>query len=161
VRTASTNVSYSVDGQPPQNDAMTPMLFLVPIPIEVPPDQRSSLCTRILDQLVQVPEDATPERHPIDAGEVQGCDVVAAAGQSGEQTTYAALVFRGPAAFMVGGTVGTPQREQWIARFRSAAATLTPVRELPAPTRRAARGEEDEEEDEDVEEEEEEEEEED
>ena len=152
VRTASTNVSYSVDGQPPQNDAMSPMLFLVPIPIEVPAEQRSSLCTRILDQLVQVPEDATPERHPIDAGEVQGCDVVAAAGESGQQTTYAALVFRGPAAFMVGGTVGSTQRDPWIARFRGAAGTLSSVRPLPSgSSMRPAIDEEEEEEEEEEE----------
>lgn len=153
VRTASTTVSYSVDGSPPEGDGGRPMLYLVPVPIEVPEAQRSSLCPQILEQIVHLPEDAAVDRQAIDAGEVQGCDVAGQAGESGSTATYAALVFRGPAAFMIGGSVAVADREAWIARFRGAARTLRAVRPLPTPSR-SIEDEEEEEEDEDEEEEE-------
>lgn len=131
VRTASTNVSYSIDGRPPPGGTTDPLLFMMPIPVALPDAERAQICSEVLAQLVHLPDGQDVERAPIDAGEVQGCEIAGMAGGTPALATYAALVFRGEAAFMVAGTAGS--REPWIARFRAAARTLEPVESAPDP----------------------------
>ncbi|MDQ3032918.1 MAG: hypothetical protein M3Y87_10910 [Myxococcota bacterium] len=125
VRAASTNVSYSPDGQPPPGVG-APMLLLMPLPVEVPASERAALCPQILAQLVQV-SSADAAQGTIDAGEVTGCDTSATTTDEPRLTTYAALVFRGDAAFMVVASANAAPRSPWLQRFRAAARTLEPV----------------------------------
>ncbi len=125
VRAASTNVSYSSNGQPPPGVG-EPMLLLMPVPIDVPASERAGLCPQILGQLVQ--SASTDARHEtIEAGEVTGCDMSATTTEAPRLDTYAALVFRGDSAFMVVASATTAPRSPWPARFRAAARTLAPV----------------------------------
>jgi hypothetical protein len=125
VRAASTNVSYSSNGQPPPGVG-EPMLLLMPVPIDVPASERAELCPQILGQLVQSSSTDT-RQETIEAGEVMGCDTSATTTEDPRLDTYAALVFRGDAAFMVVASATTAPRSPWPARFRAAARTLAPV----------------------------------
>lgn len=124
VRAASTNVTYSSDGQPPPGPG-SPMLLVMPLPIDVPASERASLCPQILAQLVQT--SAAAEQQTIDAGDVQGCDSSATTTEEPRLLTYAALVFRGDAAFMIVASATAAPRSPWLPRFRAAARTIAPV----------------------------------
>lgn len=125
VRAASTNVSYSSNGEPPPGVG-EPMLLLMPVPIDVPASERAELCPQILGQLVQT-SSTDARQETIEAGEVTGCDTSATTTEAPRLDTYAALVFRGDSAFMVVASATTAPRSPWPARFRAAARTLAPV----------------------------------
>lgn len=126
VRAASTNVTYSTDGQPPPGVG-APMMMMMPLPIDVPAAQRAELCPQILSQLVQVAEGADSQASTITGEDLTGCDRSVTTTEEPRLATYAALVFRGDAAFMILGSTEARGREPWIARFRAAARTLQPV----------------------------------
>jgi hypothetical protein len=125
VRAASTNVSYSANGAPPAGVG-EPMLLLMPLPIEVPASERAGICPQILAQLVQT-SSADAQQATIEAGDVTGCDTSATTTDAPRLTTYAALVFRGDAAFMIVASANHAPRSPWLARFRATARTLQPV----------------------------------
>lgn len=125
VRAASTNVSYSTNGQPPPGVG-EPMLLLMPLPIDVPASERAALCPQILGQLVQTAS-TDAQAGTIEAGDVSGCDTSATTADAPRLTTYAALVFRGDAAFMIVASANHAPRSPWLTRFRAAARTLQPV----------------------------------
>ena len=126
VRSSSTNLNYTPDGQAPEPGELAPVLFLQPLPIQVPESERGAMCTEILGQLVPIPPEVAVERGTIDAGPVTGCDMSASTRSEPRLSAYWALVFRDAGTFLVGGTVEEAQRATWIARFRSAARTVEP-----------------------------------
>lgn len=128
VRAASTNVTYSTDGQPPPGVG-APMMMLMPLPIDVPAAQRAELCPQILSQLVQVAAGPDAEATSLTGEDLAGCDRAVTTTEEPRLATYAALVFRGDAAFMILGSTEAGGRDPWIARFRAAARTLQPVTE--------------------------------
>ena len=138
VRTASTSLSYSPTGSPPPPNSTAPALFVMPLPFQVPPAQRDAVCPQVLAQLVSLPESVERESGRVDAGEVQGCDLTASL-EDPALATYAALVFRGEGAFMIGGTVAAESSSPWIERFRAAARSVEPMTRTPAETEAAER----------------------
>lgn len=111
-----------------------PSMLLVPLPIQVPAEQRQDFCERILLQTGLVDEDSVVSRATIEGESVSGCEVTGTQtledppeGGPSEIATFAALVFRGDAAFMVAGFVDARERATWSPRFSAAARTVEPV----------------------------------
>lgn len=128
VRAASTNVTYSSDGQPPPGVG-APMMMLMPLPIDVPAAQRAQICPQILGQLVQGAEGPDAQSSTIESDDVAGCDRSVTTTEEPRLATYAALVFRGDAAFMILGSTEASGGATWLPRFRAAARTIQPVSE--------------------------------
>lgn len=126
VRAASTNVTYSTDGQPPPGVGQ-PMMLLMPLPIDVPATERTELCPQILGQLVQLSGGPDLQQGTIEGGELTGCDRSVTTTEDPRLATYTALVFRGDAAFMILGSTEASGGTRWLPRFRAAARTLAPV----------------------------------
>lgn len=127
-------LTYAPPGMAPTPASGHPALLVVPVPMQLPADQRTAACERILLQVGPVSEDTVTARSTIDEEGTTGCEVMGAqeldaptAGGPSEIATYAALVFVGDAPFMVAGFVDAAQRETWLPRFSAGARTVGPT----------------------------------
>lgn len=127
-------LTYAPPGMAPTPASGHPALLVVPVPMQLPADQREAACERILLQVGPVSEDTVTARSTIDEDDTTGCEVMGAQeldapveGGPSEIATYAALVFVGDAPFMVAGFVDAAQRTTWLPRFSAGARTVGPT----------------------------------
>jgi hypothetical protein len=127
-------LSYTEPGQTASPQSGHPALLVVPVPLALPAERRTSLCHQILTQAGPVSEDTMVRQASIEGDDVSGCEVygtqeLTVSGEGGltEIATYAALVFVGDASFMVAGFSDARQRETWEPRFSAAARTVAAV----------------------------------
>ncbi len=132
-RSTSGNLTYGVPGAVPgETGYESPTLHVAPVPIDVPADARTAQCSTILEQIGPIQGDGADTRETISGDDLVGCEIV---GHNAEPAlaTYAALLFRGDATFIVFGAVVEASRQPWIERFRAAARSVQPLRAAPAP----------------------------
>lgn len=135
-RTSSSPLVYALEGAAVPPSPSEPRLFVMSIPVAVPPAQRGEVCEEILFQAGPVSEDTARNRHEVETDELEGCEVEGLQenedpeeGEPDAAMTYAAIVFHDDGTFMVAGLVDAEQRDMWIERFQAATRTLHRVRE--------------------------------
>lgn len=134
-RTSSSPLVYAMEGASVPPSPAEPRLFVMSIPVAVPPEQRAEVCEEILFQAGPVTEESVRHRDDIETDELTGCEVEGLQenedpeeGEPDAATTYAAIVYHDDGTFMIAGIVDATQRDAWIERFQAASRTLHRVR---------------------------------
>lgn len=104
-----------------------PVVTISPLPMQLPPDQVSSVCEQLVARLLPVPTSAIEHEGAIDDGPLPGCERLATAESEGHRlATYAALVFANNTPILVTGTVDAGDVARYRSRFSSAARAVRP-----------------------------------
>lgn len=134
-RTATTPVTYAPAGAAVPPSPTDPRLFLLALPVNIPPADRDDVCEQLLLQAGPVDEDHVETRGEIETDELGGCEVTGlvtpseAADDDTEVAAYAAVVFHDDGIFLVAGLGGSTEGPMWMERYAEAARSLHRVRE--------------------------------
>lgn len=134
-RTATSPVTYAPVGAAVPPSPTDPRLFLLALPVNIPPADRDDVCEQLLLQAGPVDEDHVATRGEIETDELGGCEVTGlvtpgeAGGDDTEVSAYSAVVYHDDGIFLVAGLGGSTEGPMWMERFAEAARSLRRVRE--------------------------------
>jgi hypothetical protein len=103
------------------------VVTISPLPMQLPPDQETSVCPQLVARLLPVPTSDIEHEGAIEDGPLPGCERLAMAEADGQRlATFAALVFANHTPILVSGTVDADEVARYRSRFSSAARAVRP-----------------------------------
>lgn len=134
-RSATSPVTYVPEGASIPPSPSEPRLFLLALPVAIPPADRDDVCEQLLLQAGPVDEDHVATRGEIETDDLGGCEVTGLvrpgeeADDDTEVSAYSAVVYHDDGIFLVAGLGGSTDGRRWMTRFAEAARSLHRVRE--------------------------------
>ncbi len=128
-RRSTANLVYLEPGGafPPEAGQVVLTVSPLPIPMQVPDDRISSICTQILARLVPAPVSAVELEGEVEDGGLPGCERLATmpTEEGPSVITYAAVLFHEGSPLLLTASADASQLATWRPRFASAARSLT------------------------------------
>ena len=131
-RSTSGVVAYVDDKLKARPKTGDPVLVVLPLPLQVPAEQRSEACKSILRQTGPLGDEEPEMDATIEQDDLEGCEMIGVKTEDVDSpiAAYVAVVFhaKSPGAFLVTGSVNKKAKGPWMDRFRQAARTLAFLR---------------------------------
>ncbi len=124
---STANIVLIVPGEafPPERGQA--VLTVSPLPVRIPEDRVSALCSQLAANFAPVPSDSIEYEGEVEDGQLPGCERlgIVEAGDDGDRiATYAALLFHEGTPILVAATVDADELATWRPRFATAARTV-------------------------------------